>query len=337
MLPSPHGHRRKISRNLAEIPARAPRGTLIAMEAANPRGGPVQPDLEGACGMSNIVLGSATQQNLLALQNINTQLDTTQTALATGLKVGSAIDDAVKYFESQSLDNRANDLSTRKDNIDQGISSVTTATQGITASISLLQQMQGILQSAKTETAAERKSAAQQFNTLAAQLNQLLNDSTYQGLNLVNSTTTNLTLQFSQTSTSTLKIAGENLLVSKSVSVGALGSVLATKLTLTKFSTAVSHNKTSVFDIAYAALTNTISKFQSAAASLGSNVSFLQTRLSFTEQYIATLQGGANKLTVADVNQESTNLVTLQTRQQLAIQSLSIATQSEQAVLRLFH
>ena len=66
-------------------------------------------------------------------------------------------------------------------------------------------------------------------------------------------------------------------------------------------------------------------------------MSFLQTRLSFTSQYIATLQGGSSKLTVADVNQESTNLVTLQTRQQLAIQSLSIATQSEQAVLRLFH
>jgi flagellin len=42
-------------------------------------------------------------------------------------------------------------------------------------------------------------------------------------------------------------------------------------------------------------------------------------------------------LTVADVNQESTNLVTLQTRQQLALQSLSIATSSEQSVLRLFH
>jgi flagellin-like hook-associated protein FlgL len=65
-------------------------------------------------------------------------------------------------------------------------------------------------------------------------------------------------------------------------------------------------------------------------------VTFLQTRLDFTSQYIVTLQGGASKLTVADVNQESTNLVTLQTRQSLAIQSLSIATQSEQAVLRLF-
>jgi flagellin len=193
------------------------------------------------------------------------------------------------------------------------------------------------LQSAKTETAAERKSAAAQFNNLATQLNGLLNDASYQGLNLVNSTATSLTLQFSQTTTSTLKIAGENLLISASVTAGALGSVLGTALTGTTFSTAVSNGKTSVFDVAYKALTNAISTFQSAAASLGSNVSFLQTRLNFTEQYIATLQGGANKLTVADVNQESTNLVTLQTRQQLAIQSLSIATQSEQAVLRLFH
>ncbi len=110
--------------------------------------------------MSNIVLGTATQQNLLALQNINTQLDTTQNALSTGLKVSSAVDNAVKYFESQSLDNRANDLSTRKDSIDQGISSVTTATQGIQSAISILQQMQGIVESAKTETTTQQAAAA---------------------------------------------------------------------------------------------------------------------------------------------------------------------------------
>jgi flagellin len=285
--------------------------------------------------MSNIVLGTATQQNLLALQNINTQLDTTQNALATGLSVSSAADNAVKYFESQSLDNRANDLSTRKDTIDQGISSVTTATQGITSAITILQQMQGIAESAKTETAAERASAGVQFTTLAQQLNALLNDTSYQGLNLVNSSKSSLSLQFSQTSTSTLKVAGQNLLVSVSLSSGVVASKAVTKLAGGKFS-AVS-NSTSHFDIVYNALNNSISTFQAAAQSLGSNVSFLQTRLQFTEQYITTLQGGANALTVADVNTESTNLVTLQTRQQLAIQSLSIATQSEQAVLRLFH
>jgi flagellin-like hook-associated protein FlgL len=95
-------------------------------------------------------------------------------------------------------------------------------------------------------------------------------------------------------------------------------------------------NKTSKFDAAFNILQSAVFTAQADAQSLGGNVSFLQTRLSFTSTYIATLQGGSDKLVVADVNEESTNLVTLQTRQNLAIQSLSIATQSEQAVLRLF-
>jgi len=288
--------------------------------------------------MSNIVLGTATQQNLLALQNINTQLGTTQGHLATGLAVASATDDAVKYFEAQSLSNRASDLSTRKDAIAQGIQSLTAATNGISGVISILQQMEGIVNGASTQTAVQRASAATQFSTLGQQLSTMLNDASYQGLNLVNSTASNLTLQFSITSTSKLKISGQNLLFSKLVTGGkaqVVGSKAGTGLGSLKFS-AVS-NKISVFTNVYNALQTAVFKAQAAAASLGTNVNFLQTRMSFTQQYITTLQGGASDLTVADVNQESTNLVTLQTRQQLALQSLSIATQSEQAVLRLFH
>jgi flagellin len=287
--------------------------------------------------MSNIVLGAATQQNLLALQNINSQLGTTQNHLSTGLAVASATDDAVKYFQSQSLTQRASDLSTRKSAIDQGIQSLTAATNGISGVISILQQMEGIVNGASTQTAAQRASAATQFNTLGQQLTTLLNDSSYQGLNLVNSTASNLSLQFSITSTSTLKITGQNLMFSKLVTSGggSKGSVAATKMAGMKFS-AVS-NKISVFTTTYNSLQSAVFKAQAAAQSLGTNVNFLQTRMSFTQAYMTTLNQGASDLTVADVNQESTNLVTLQTRQQLALQSLSIATSSEQAVLRLFH
>jgi flagellin-like hook-associated protein FlgL len=288
--------------------------------------------------MSSIVLGIATQQNLLALQNINTQLGTTQNHLASGLAVASATDNAVKFFQAQSLSSRAGDLSTRKDSIAQGIQSLTAATNGISSIISILNQLQGVVNSAATQTASQRASAATQFNTLGQQLSTLLGDSSYQGLNLVNSTASNLTLQFSIASTSTLKITGQNLLFSKLVTGGKAlvkGSKAATTLITLKFS-AVS-NKISLFTSIYNALQTSVFKAQAAAQTLGTNVNFLQTRLSFTEQYIVTLNGGASDLTVADVNQESTNLVTLQTRQQLAIQSLSIATQSEQAVLRLFH
>lgn len=288
--------------------------------------------------MSDIILGTATRQNLLALQHINTDLGTTQNHLATGLAVSSALDDAVKFFQSQSLSQRAGDLALRKDAIDQGISSLTAATNATQSAVTVLQQLQGVLNSAKTETAAQRKSAGVQFNTLATQLDTLLNDASYQGLNLVNSTKSSLSLQFSNSTASKLTIAGQNLLYSAVVTAGKISKVSnAAKNLITGAAgfSAVS-NKTSLFDTAFQALQTAIGKVQAAAASIGGNVTFLQTRLDFTSQYIVTLQGGASKLTVADVNQESTNLVTLQTRQSLAIQSLSIATQSEQAVLRLF-
>jgi len=289
---------------------------------------------------SDIVLGTATRQNLLALQGINQNLDTTQGHLATGLKVASALDDAVKFFQAQSLTDRANDLSLRKDTIDQGISSLTTAVNASQSAVSILQQLQGILSSAKTQTDAQRKSAATQFDTLAGQLNSLLNDASYQGLNLVNTTASSLSIQFSNLTKSTLKINGFNLQFSKVVTGTARSAGTLSKAshgaTLLGSKWSKISNKTSIFDKAFQLLQNAIATIQADAASIGGNVTFLQSRLDFTSQYIVTLQGGASKLTVADVNQESTNLVTLQTRQSLAIQSLSIATQSEQSVLRLF-
>jgi flagellin len=285
---------------------------------------------------SNIVLGLATRQNLLSLQDINQGMTTAQSHLATGLKVASAVDDAVKFFQSQSLVNRANDISLRKDAIDQGISSLTNATNAVQSVVTVLNQLQGLLNSAKTQTDIQRKAAAAQFDTLSKQLTNLVNDASYQGLNLINSSTSALNLQFSIASNSTLKVKGQNLQVSILITSGVKASVLATKLVSSGAWSKVSA-KVSAFDNAFKVLQNSVFTAQSAAQSLGGNVTFLQTRLDFSSKYISVLQGGSDKLVVADVNQESTNLITLQTRQQLSIQSLSIATQSEQAVLRLFH
>jgi flagellin len=295
---------------------------------------------------SSIVLGSAVRQNLLSLQGINSQINTSEGHLATGLKVASAIDNAVSFFQAQSLNNRASDLLERKANIDQAISSLTTATNAAQSVVSILQQLQGVVNSAKTETGAQLTSAGTQFSTLIKQLNNLVGDSSYQGLNLVNSATSTLTVQFSLTATSTLKVTGSNLNFSSIGGAAAFsglkfsfggannvsaGSGLSTAIG--KFSAATNNQLNGVFNI----LQNAIQTVQGDAQTLGANVTLLQTRLSFTAQYATTLQGGSDKLTLADVNKESTNLVTLQTRQQLSIQSLSIATQSEQAVLRLFH
>ena len=86
-----------------------------------------------------------------------------------------------------------------------------------------------------------------------------------------------------------------------------------------------------------AGLDSALTTLRSQSQKLGSNVALLQTRLDFTEQYTNTLDEGAGKLTLADLNQEGANLLALQTRQQLGISALAFAGQSEQGILALFN
>lgn len=83
-------------------------------------------------------------------------------------------------------------------------------------------------------------------------------------------------------------------------------------------------------------LETALTTLRTKSQTLGSNVALLQTRLEFTESYVNTLQGGADKLTLADLNEEGANLLALQTRQQLGISALSFAGQAEQGILALF-
>jgi flagellin-like hook-associated protein FlgL len=83
-------------------------------------------------------------------------------------------------------------------------------------------------------------------------------------------------------------------------------------------------------------LDSALSTLRSTGATMGSNAAVLSLRLDFTANMINSLEGGAAKLVNADLNTESANLLTLQTRQQLGTIGLSIAQQSEQSILRLF-
>ncbi|WP_099558891.1 flagellin [Hartmannibacter diazotrophicus] len=92
-----------------------------------------------------------------------------------------------------------------------------------------------------------------------------------------------------------------------------------------------------------AGINDTLSHIQSAiesvrlqASTFGTNLTMLENRQDFTKSFAATLEAGADKLVVADMNEEGANLLALQTRQSLSTTALSFATQAEQGVLRLF-
>jgi flagellin len=287
-----------------------------------------------------VKLSSAIRANLLSLQQTASLVARTQARLSTGLKVASAIDDAVAFFQSKALSDRAGDLTGKKDGIDQGISSLTTALQAVESAEDVFSQMKGLVLSAKSGSAADRATLATQFNELAQQSNNLVNDSSYQGLNLVNATANILKVSFSEKTGSALNVDGANLMVSNFVGLSTFAaSIASTGITLfldASVSWSTVSNSISLFDNVIDILDSAITTIRTNAATLGSNVSLLQTRLDFTTNYVNTLTGGSDKLTLADLNEEGANLVALQTRQQLATQALAFAGQAEQAVLQLF-
>ena len=75
---------------------------------------------------------------------------------------------------------------------------------------------------------------------------------------------------------------------------------------------------------------------RSESQTLSANLSTVQIRQDFTKATINTLQTGSAALTLADSNEEGANLLALQTRQQLSTTALSLASQADQNVLRLF-
>ncbi len=290
---------------------------------------------------SPIQLSASSRAGLLSLQNTTNLIAQTQGRLSTGLKVASAVDDAISFFQAQALSNRSSDLNEKKDGIDQAISSLKAASNGVDALDKTLRQLKGLAQSAKTATATEQVDLTSQAKELLNQLDQITNDASYQGLNLLNSTAARLAVEFSTSSTSLLSINGRNLLVSGLFTGGGGQAASEVAASFTALGAAIggfsaAGTTVSAIDDLIGFLETGIDKLRGASKALSSNITFLQTRLDFTKQYTNNLTEGAGKLTLADINEEGANLVALQTRQQLGIQALAFAGQSEQSVLTLF-
>jgi flagellin-like hook-associated protein FlgL len=378
--------------------------------------------------MSDITLTAGVRQNLLSLQQTAELLTTTQNRLATGKKVNSAFDNPSSFFTSQSLSNRASDLSSLLDQIGQATQTLNAANQGLTSITSLLQQALSTAKQAQsaaeptlatdvgtlsgsttattagnlivavtggssftiavaaTDTAASiishfnatsglgssgavtattdsgghlelasnpafsftvtantttaavgltadastnfagtstantsRNTLTTNYNSLLTQIDQLAGDASYNGVNLLKSD--NLTVNFNENNTSSLTIQG--------VTFNSAGLGLSA-ISGTGFQANGTINAT-------IALINTaLTNVQAQTETFGTNASTIQVRQDFTKNLINTLQTGSDNLVLADQNQESANLLTLQTRQQLSISALSISNQAQQAVLKLF-
>lgn len=291
---------------------------------------------------TDISLTAGMRNNLLALQDTSKLIGQTQNRLSTGKKVNTPLDNPTNFFAAQNANNRASDLTNRKDGMGEALQMVNAASAGIAGITSLIQAAQGVAASAASSASVtDRANYAATYNTLMTQVSQLASDSGYRGTNFL--IAQNQTVEFGQTTNAaTLQITGFNA-TQAGLTIGAAGNAGtggATSATagagLTAWDAAAITTATVSIQSSSTQLEGALSALRSQSSSLAANLSVVTTRQSFTDQMINTLKTGADNLTLADMNQEGANMLILNTRQSLGTTSLSLASQAAQSVLRLF-
>ena len=176
----------------------------------------------------------------------------------------------------------------------------------------------GLSGTAVSGTSTTRTTLQTNYNSLLGQINQLAGDASYNGVNLLAGN--NLQVLFNESGRSSLNIAGVNF------NAGGLG--------LTTVAAGGFQSNTTI-TATESAINAAIGTVRAQTETFGTNSSTIQTRQDFEKNMINTLQTDASNLVLADQNQESANLLTLQTHQPLEVSALSIA-KANQSVLKLF-
>src|SRR3954467_13826711 len=207
--------------------------------------------------MADIVLTAGVRSNLLQLQQTSDLITQTQTKLATGKRVNSALDNPINYFTAQGLTNRAGDLGNLLDSMSSGINTIQAANNGLTSITKLVQSAQALVsQAQQTSDVTIRAGLATQFDAIRSQITQLAGDSSFNGINLLDSgNSANLTVTLNESGSSNVTVNAVNF--------------TATGLTLNNSN----NNWATTADIALAStdLTNALTKLRSQAQSFGSN------------------------------------------------------------------
>ncbi len=169
---------------------------------------------------------------------------------------------------------------------------------------------------AASEDSVDLSSYSDQYNSVLSQYNLMIKDSSYNGRNLLSDD--NLTVYFNEDRSSGLDIKGVD------ASANGVGLSSADWQEMSDVLSSINQ------------LTDAINTMRQYSTDFGNAYSLLENREDFTEKLINILTSGSDKLTLADMNEESANMLALQTRQQLATNALSLASQAVQNTLKLF-
>src|SRR5580658_2378441 len=279
---------------------------------------------KGTTGMSLSVNTNAGA--LIALENLNQtsqQLQQAQNIVSTGEAISSAKDNGAVWAIAQGERATVGALDSVKSSLQTGQSIIDVANSAGTTVSNLLSQLQqkALAASDTSLDTASRDSLNADFVALRNQITSTVDNATFNGVNLLNGSVTQISSLANAQGTSVLTTQAQNLSLSGTV---VTLSATATISTVTNATNALN------------AVAASLAIVDNALASLGTASKALDTHLNFVSNLQDTLTTGVGNLVNADLAKESATLQALQTKQQLGIQALSIANSSSSALLGLF-
>ncbi|ARM15474.1 MULTISPECIES: flagellin [Rhizobium] len=300
--------------------------------------------------MTSINTNNSAMAALQTLRSINSNLETTQNSVSTGYRVDTASDNAAYWSIATTMrsDNKA--LSAVSDALGLGAAKVDTAYTAMDSAIDVVDEIKAKLVAA-TEDGVDKSKVQEEISQLQEQLMSIAQSASFSGENWVAGAdgTKSVVSSFVRDGSGAVSVKMTDCVLDTSstgnvlfgmnggsieTSSGILGTADANgdsvySLDITNFTTGQIQSALTTIESALSAMT-------SAGAQLGS----ISTRIDLQEDFVGALSdsidSGVGRLVDADMEEESSKLSALQTQQQLAIQSLSIANSSSQNILSLF-
>jgi flagellin len=312
--------------------------------------------------MTSINTNMAAMGALQTLRSINSEMEATQGRISSGLKVGSAADNAAYWSIATTMrsDNKA--LSTVQDALGLGAAKVDVAYTGMNSAIDVVDQIKSKLVAA-SEPGVDKGKIQKEIDQLQNQLESVTKSASFNGENWLYHDDTNAAgtksivgsfnrdannnvsltkLDVDTTATSLIEVTASGGYVASG------GGLLSSSLEYTNASGASATMTASVMtlditNMSAGALSNALSGVDAVLQDMtdaASDLGAVQSRITMQEDFVANLRdsidAGIGRLVDADMSEESTKLKALQTQQQLSIQALSIANSNTQSILQLF-
>jgi len=270
---------------------------------------------------------------MVALQNLNhtnTDLATTQSRINTGLKVGSAKDNGAIWAIAQNQRATSQSLDAVKESLQRGSSTVDVAmAAGETISDLLLQMKQKALSASDTTLDTNSRIALNDdFTSLRDQITKAVNNAVFNGGNMITAGGTTVMALANADGNQLITVAAQDMSLSS--------TIMTDSATGNKIDPTSSIGTQALAYTMIATVNAAIVNVSSALSKLGTGSKSLNSHLSFVGKLQDSLDAGVGNLVDADLAKESAKLQSLQTKQQLGIEALSIANQSTSPLLSLF-